>query len=220
MPSPRTAPPDRTPSLTYSVVDVETTGLSPGSGDRIVEIGVARLDADGNIVDAFDTLVNPDGPVRATRIHGINNAMVSDAPRFGDIIERLCAVLDGSVLAAHNAGFDMGFLREEFRRAGTPFPRLKPVCTLVLARRHLNRLPSKSLEACRRYLGIADEGAHSALADARAAAGVLRHIIETSGPPERPDLFTSPIEPVRAQPGLFDDSPVPLKPRTPEEATV
>lgn len=206
--------------MIYSVIDVETTGLSSGSGDRIVEIGVARLSDDGSIIDTFDSLVNPEGPVKATRIHGITDAMVTDAPRFPDIIERLCTILDGTVPAAHNASFDMGFLKEEFRRAGIPFPNVKPVCTLILARRHLSHLPSKSLESCRRFLGIDDSGAHNALADAHAAAGVLRYIIESHGKPERPMLFKSPFEQHNAQPGLFDEIPAPLKPRPPEGAKI
>ena len=199
--------------MIYSLIDVETTGLSSGSGDRILEIGVARLTEDGNITDVFDTLVNPGKPVGATHVHGITDAMVAAAPTFGDIIERLCTVLEGTIPAAHNASFDMGFLKEEFRRAGTPFPRFNPVCTLILARRHMSRLPSKSLESCRRYLGIDDSGAHSALADARAAAGVLRYIIESYGLPERSTPFKSPFTRNNEQPELFGEAPAPLKPR-------
>ena len=204
--------------MIFSVIDVETTGLSSRGGDRIVEIGVARLTGDGEVIDAFDTLVNPGGPVRATHVHGITDAMVADAPRFPDIAERLCAVLDGTVLAAHNAGFDMGFLKEEFRRTGSAFPSSGSVCTLILARRYLKELPSKSLESCRKYLGIDGTGAHNALADARAAAVVLRHFIEVHDFAARTPSFVSPRGAADAQRGLFDEPLKPLKPRLPEGA--
>jgi DNA polymerase III epsilon subunit family exonuclease len=202
--------------MIFSVIDVETTGLSPRNGDRVVEIGVVRLDADGTITDVFDTLVNPERRVEATGIHGISDAMVKGAPTFRDILPRLCSLIDGTVLTAHNASFDLGFLREEFRRSGTVFPALTPVCTLILARKHLPGLTSRSLGACRRYLEIPDGGAHSALADARAAAVLLLHIIRNHNPELTARPFRSAAAAVSG--GLFDFEPK-LKPRKVKEIT-
>ena len=94
--------------MIFSVIDVETTGLSAKTGDRILEIGVTRLTPDGKIVDTLDTLINPGRAVQATHVHGITDEMVRDAPDFRDIIPHLNTVLDGTVIAAHNASFDIG----------------------------------------------------------------------------------------------------------------
>ena len=198
--------------MTFSVIDVETTGLSARGGDRILEIGVAQLDEDGRIADVLDTLVNPGRQVRATHVHGITDAMVRDAPRFRDIAAMLISVLDGTVVAAHNAAFDTGFLTEEFRRAGMALPAFRSVCTLNLARRYLNALPSRSLASCRRFLGLPDEGAHNALADARAAAAVLHHLMVRHDAIIDAEPFSGPsVDPNQLMlPDLVD---VPLKSR-------
>lgn len=196
--------------MIFSVIDVETTGLSAKNGDRILELGVVKINENGEILDSLDTLVNPAGKVQATHIHGITDTMVSEAPEFRDIIPHLCSVLDGSVIAAHNAPFDLGFLREEFRRAGTSLPAITPLCTLVLARKYLKNLPSKSLASCRSYLHLPDDGAHNALADARAAAHLLIYFLEKYAP----DIVNKPFK--SALPdysgGLFNEQPR-LKPR-------
>ena len=188
--------------MIYSVIDVETTGLSANAGDRILEIGIARLEEDGRIVDVLDTLVNPEGPVRATHVHGISAHMVEGAPTFTALIPKIQSVLDGTVIAAHNASFDMGFLKAEYRRSGVSFKLPPAVCTLVLARKLLPHLKSKSLESCRRMLGLSDEGAHNALADARSAAHLLQYL-KTNHPGEAGgQAFFLPEE--NQAPGLFD----------------
>ncbi len=167
--------------MTYSVIDVETTGLSPARGDRVIEIGIARLNEDGSIEAVLDSLVNPQRVVSATHVHGISDEMVAEAPMFRDILPKVDSILDGTVISAHNATFDLSFLREEYRRSGAKLPLVKPACTLVMARRYLSALPSRSLESCRRYLGISDDGAHNALADAIAAAELLKYFLEKYG---------------------------------------
>lgn len=192
--------------MIYSVIDVETTGLSAAGGDRVLEIGIARLDEKGRIEPVLDTLINPGRPVTATHVHGISGDMVEDAPRFRDILPLIDDILAGTVISAHNAGFDLGFLREEYRRAGVKLPFIKPACTLILARRYLASLPSKSLESCRRHLGISDEGAHNALADAMAAAELLRHFIRDHE--AKPDAVTyRKVGSSDTHPGLFDEEP-------------
>lgn len=199
--------------MTFSVIDVETTGLSAKNGDRILELGVVELNENGEILDSLDTLVNPARRVEATHVHGITDAMVGDAPEFRDIIPHLCSVLNGSIITAHNASFDLGFLREEFRRAGTKLPSITPVCTLILARKYLNNLPSKSLASCRSFLQLPDDGAHNALADARAAAYLLKYFLEKFSPEITNRPFVSTLPDYSG--GLFDEPPR-LKPRAAE----
>jgi DNA polymerase III epsilon subunit family exonuclease len=205
--------------MIFSVIDVETTGLSPNSGDRVLEIGIVRMDQSGTIREELDTLVNPGRPVRATKIHGITDEMVADAPSFREILPFLNEALNGTIIAAHNASFDLGFLRAEYQRAGTPMPSTKPLCTLVLARKYFAALPSRSLESCRRHLGITDDGAHNALADARSAALVLQYFLTHH------HHDTEALQPFRADvskyggPGLFDNV-VEMKPRSNHGARV
>ena len=101
-------------------VDLETSGLSPGA-DRITEIGVVTAD-DGS-VEEWTTLVNPgrDLTERSRFYNGITSHELADAPRFGAIAAHLAARLAGRLFVAHNARFDFGFLRAEFRRAGIEF---------------------------------------------------------------------------------------------------
>jgi len=197
--------------MIFSVLDVETTGLSAKNGDRILEIGIVRIDESGNIDTVFDTLINPGTPVKATRVHGISDEMLRGAPSFGDIIHHLSAILDGTVIAAHNASFDLGFLREEFRRAGTRLPSTSPVCTLIMARKYLSALPSRSLGACREFLGLSDNGAHNALADAQSAAFLLKYFIREFSPRIKAEPFHSALPDESG--GLFDSEPL-LKPRS------
>ena len=189
--------------MTFSVIDVETTGLSAKSGDRILEIGIVRLTDNGEPIEKLDTLVNPGMKVRATHVHGITDEMVRDAPRFREIVPHLCSLLDGTVIAAHNASFDLGFLREEFRRSGTSLPFISPVCTLVLARKYFTSLPSRTLTSCRQFLDLPDDGAHNALADARSAAYLLKHFLREF----RPEINVKPFKSA-----LSDNKPA-LKPR-------
>ncbi|MCK5736028.1 MAG: 3'-5' exonuclease, partial [Spirochaetaceae bacterium] len=153
----------------------------------------------------LDTLINPGVQVRATHVHGITDEMISDAPQFRDIVHHLSSILDGTVIAAHNASFDLGFLREEFRRAGTSLPFITPVCTLVMARNYLKSLPSKSLESCRDFLGLSEKGAHNALADAWSAASLLKYFIEEFNPQFNVKPFHSALPDESG--GLFDTTP-------------
>ena len=196
--------------MIFSVIDVETTGLSAKRGDRIVEIGIVRLNETGEIETVLDTLINPEGPVRASDVHGISSGMVEEAPPFRDIMHHLSSLLDGTVIAAHNASFDLGFLREEFGRAGAELPSISPVCTLILARKYLSHLPSRSLDSCRRFLGLTDDGAHNALADAFSAASLLRFFIREYAPRFNDEPFRSALSDENGW--LFDSAPS-LKPR-------
>ena len=117
-PQPLPAAQDDLDSLSYAVVDVETTGTSASGGDRITEVAVVVLRA-GEVVQRFETLVNPERaiPPMITALTHITWEMVKDAPRFGDICAELLDVLSGNVFVAHNADFDWRFVSAEVARA-------------------------------------------------------------------------------------------------------
>lgn len=168
----------------FAVIDVETTGF--GRVDRIVEIGVVVLDrASGEVVDEFDTLVNPQRDVGATHIHGITATMLEAAPTFEDIAGTLARVLGGNTLVAHNLPFDQRFVLQEFERAGIQVDPGEGVCTLRLTGERLDL-------ACRRF-GVELSHQHRALSDARATAALLVHL-EPAGS-SRPVLVRSDVAP-------------------------
>jgi DNA polymerase-3 subunit epsilon len=165
--------------LTYVVVDVETTGASPDRGDRITEFAAVEV-RDGAISDEFSSLVNPGVPIPAwiSRLTGITDAMVADAPRFDDIAGMVRDRLEGRVFVAHNVPFDWRFVSAEMRRAASVLPTGPRLCTLRLARRALPGLPRKGLDSVSAYYGIEIEGRHRAGGDAVATAGVLLRLLE------------------------------------------
>ncbi|GIG36255.1 exonuclease domain-containing protein [Cellulomonas pakistanensis] len=166
------APVAPAPRAVFAVLDVETTGLA-AARDRVLELSVIRCDASGRPIDEWSSRFNPQGPVGATHIHGITAADVADAPLFAAEVAAVASRLSGLVLVAHNARFDLAFLRAEFARAGWAMPWAPALCTLEESRRHLPSLARRRLPDCCAAAGVRHQGAHSALGDARAAAGLL-----------------------------------------------
>lgn len=168
-------------ALPYVVVDVETTGGSPWSGDRVTEVAAVHVDG-ASVTPVFSTLVNPERPIpwHITRLTGIDDAMVRGAPTFRDLAGELAAHLVGRVFVAHNARFDFGFLDAEFGRiAPTPLATLvsAQVCTVRLARRLLAHLPRRNLDAVSHHYGVEIADRHRAAGDAMATAHVLRGLL-------------------------------------------
>lgn len=167
----------RTPiqDVSLAFFDVETTGLNPALGHRVVEIGIVCSIGEAILVE-YQQLVNPQRPSDpgALRVHGITDAMVRDAPLFADIADRVLALLDGAVFVGHNALFDMGFLRAELDRAQRPRPRIAALDTLTLARTCWYA-PSYSLDNLCLGLGIRKQG-HRALGDAQATRQLFMQI--------------------------------------------
>jgi DNA polymerase-3 subunit epsilon len=168
----------------YAVLDLETTGFSPATGDRIVELAIARVDARGRIEDEYSTVLNPGRDVGPVFVHGISNSEVQDAPRFEDVAGELLARMDGAVVVAHNAVFDERFLVAEFDRAGIAVPVSPAVCSLWLARRTL-RTPNHKLTTLARSAGLSTVSAHAALADVRMVAALLPQMLAVHGEPLR-----------------------------------
>jgi len=154
---------------TLAVVDVETTGFTPGP-DRVVEVAVVRMTADGVIEDEWVSLLNPGRDVGPTWVHQITDDMVAGAPEFADIADELLDRLAGAVVVAHNARFDAGFLTHELVTAGVEAPQLPGACTMQLARWSGLAVANYKLATCCQALGLVNAGAHSALGDARVTA--------------------------------------------------
>ena len=157
------------------VIDLETTGFSPQRGDRVIEIGAVVVER-GELVDEFQTLIQVPRsiPWQASRVHGITDQMLAGQPLPEEVFPALRDFIGGSVLVAHNAPFDLPFLRHEFGRLGLGLPN-RHCCTLELARRRLPHLPDHRLATVARHLlgDVPDDlRLHRALDDARLTAQV------------------------------------------------
>lgn len=152
--------------ITFTAFDFETTGLEPAV-HKIVEFGGARFKG-GEIVETFEALVNPgvsiDGD--AGKISGITNDMVKDQPAVETMLAPFVEFIGDSVLVAHNAAFDMGFLRAALDRAGLSPVKNLIIDTQVLAQKAFPRLKSYSLQNLVAELGLPQGNAHRALDDA------------------------------------------------------
>jgi len=159
----------------FVAFDFETTGLSP-QFDRVVEIGAvsfsmikekgswkARVDGE------FSTLVNPGRPIpsEVSAIHGIDDLAVSAAPDFSRAAADFCRFIENAILVAHNAPFDVGFLKAEASRAGIPVPANPAYDTIAIAKTAVSGLPSYSLKALAASFGIIQNAAHRGADDAR-----------------------------------------------------
>src|SRR4051812_42687800 len=124
---------------TFVVVDLETTGGSPASS-AITEIGAVKVRG-GEVLGEFQTLVDPGFgiPPFITVLTGITDGMVAAAPRLSEVLPAFLEFARGTVLVAHNAPFDLGFLRAACAELGHPWPAFRKVDTAVLARRTLSR---------------------------------------------------------------------------------
>ena len=167
--------------LAFVVFDSETTGLEPDNGDEIVQIAAVRM-MGGKIVEgeAFDTLVDPERsiPAASTKVHRIDETMVQGAPTIDAAGRRFHRFAEGAVLVAHNAPFDMAFLRRHEARIGRVFDH--PVMdTVLLSAILFGRTEHHSLDALTARLGVSlpDELRHTAMGDARATAEALERMI-------------------------------------------
>lgn len=154
--------------LDMTIVDLETTGVL--NADRVVEVALVRLSPSGDIVDSFESLVNPERDVGKTEIHGITPSMVSAAPTFDELAHSIAERVEGTVLVAHNLPFDSRMLGLEFERLGTMFDQGTGLCTLRATQSRLD-------VACSQY-GIEHPAAHRALEDALVTSQLLMRLLE------------------------------------------
>ncbi len=159
----------------FIAIDVETTGFSPLRGDRVIEIAAVAFDRDG-IRREFQSLINAEKriPFHAQQVHGITNEMLTGAPDPAEVFAQFQSFAKDCVLVAHNAVFDVGFLRYEFARLGMGFDK-RYQCTLEMCRKKYSSLPNHRLETvCRHLFGREMDNVqlHRALDDARMVARV------------------------------------------------
>lgn len=168
----------------YAVVDIETTG-GLFKRDRITEIGIVLHDGD-NIVDEWGSLINPGRsiPPHITRITGITNKMVEDAPFFYEVAKEVVEKTENAIFVAHNVRFDYSFIKQAFEELGYTFTK-KQLCTVRLSRKAFPGLRSYSLGNLIKHFGISVENRHRALDDARATAILLGSILQQNDSKER-----------------------------------
>jgi DNA polymerase-3 subunit epsilon len=162
----------------FAVVDVETTGMRAVAGDRITEIAVAVVHGERREI-VFQSLVNPERPIpRAIRsITNITNEMVRQAPRFGEVAEKLLAALSGRVFVAHNARFDWNFVSAELLRSRDLRLDGTRLCTVRLARRLVKGVRSCGLDNLCRFFGFRNDARHRAAGDAWVTAELLWRLL-------------------------------------------
>jgi DNA polymerase III epsilon subunit family exonuclease len=166
--------------LEYAVIDVETTGWTP-EDSGITEIGAVRVRR-GEIVAEFTSLVNPGTPVPEpiAELTGISDQMLAPAPPVAAVLPGLLAFAEGCVLTAHNAPFDVGFLRAACAASGLSWPGYPVIDTVRLARQLMvtpDEVPDCKLQTLAGFFGTPVQPTHRALADARATAWVLRQLL-------------------------------------------
>ena len=163
---------------TFVVFDIETTGLSKET-ESITEIGAVKV-VDGKIIDRFSTFVNPERPIPAeiTKLTGITNEMVADAPVITEILPKFLEFCQDAVLVAHNANFDTGFIRLNAERKCGIEVKNTVLDTLELSRALLPELKKHKLDIVCEQLGVSLEGHHRAVNDAEATAEVFLRFID------------------------------------------
>ncbi len=170
--------------VTFVVVDLETTGGSAAS-EAITEIGAVKVRG-GEVLGEFATLIDPGRsiPPQIVMLTHITDAMVYDAPRIGAVLPSFLEFIRGCVLVAHNAGFDVGFLRAACAAEGAVWPNPPVIDTVRLARQVLTKAeaPSVRLGVLAPLLGASVAPDHRALTDARATVDVLHALFERLGP--------------------------------------
>lgn len=190
-------------------VDLETTGAT-ATADRITEIGIVEVDDAG--IREWTQLVNPEAPIPGfiQSMTGITDDMVRDAPTFDAVAGEVLDRLKGRLFIAHNARFDYGFLKNEFRRAGHDF-RATVLCTVKLSRRVFPEHRRHGLDALIERHGLRVEGRHRALADAQLIHQFWQ-MLSKSQPEDRlaaliKELTARPSLPAHLDPGIVDELP-------------
>jgi len=148
--------------ITWTFLDVETTGLDPSLGERICEVSILRC-RNGEVLEKFQSLIDPRKTIspEAQAVNGITPEMLQGKPSFSETAPKILSMIQDSVIVCHNAPFDIGFLKTEFGRLGQSLPPLTVVDTLKLARKHF-RYAKNSLGYLARELGVPSEGWHRA----------------------------------------------------------
>lgn len=171
--------------VTFVAFDTETTGFN-ARGGRVVEIAGVKFTLDGKVHGAFQSLINPGMPIPygAMRVHGITDEDVHGQPDARHVLSQFFSFLDGpdTVLVAHNAPFDINFLRHEIARHDLRVPQNRVMDTLTLSRRYFRHLPNHRLATVARSLGLAIELEHRAFPDSLLVKGILTRVFKELEP--------------------------------------
>jgi DNA polymerase III epsilon subunit family exonuclease len=170
-------------NIEFVSFDIETTGLSPALA-KIVELSGIRFRLDDDAVSIFSTLINPGCliPPQVTAIHGITNEMVADAPCASEVIPGFFRWIGDPdiVLVAHNASFDLGFLKFAIAKEQLPVPMNHVIDTLSLSRRLVEDVPNYKLSTLTSELALGGGGYHRALSDSHHVRNLLTHLIKSN----------------------------------------
>lgn len=196
------------PVITY--LDLETTGATP-LVDRITEIALVRYEH-GQEVARWQTLVNPEMPIPPfiQQLTGISNDMVQSAPKFAEVAGTLAEYLEGAVLAAHNARFDHGFLKSEYKRLGHML-RQRVLCTVKLSRQLYPQFKQHGLDAIMQRHNLSTASRHRAMSDVELMIGFVQSAQRELGLARLQEVATElakrPSVPSGLDPRLIDDIP-------------
>ena len=163
--------------LMYAIVDIETTG-GYAAANGITEISIHVFNGSG-VVEKYETLINPQQPIPPyiCAMTGITDEMVSTAPVFSQVAEKIYSILSDKIFIAHNVNFDYSFVKSHLREAGYDL-NSKKLCTVRLSRKIIPGLPSYSLGKLCDSLGIINTSRHRAGGDAAATTEVFRLLLE------------------------------------------
>lgn len=200
----------RAADLEYAVLDLETTGLDPGTGARVVEAAVVRVRGDGKVVEEFSSLVDPRAEVFGQGFHGIHASEVVGAPTVADLVPHLTRLFSGAVVVSHNLDFEQRFLSSELLPAGLPEGHAG-LCTLRALRAQIDLERYSLPRASHALSGHWPTGQHTALGDARACAMLLVELIANAPGPLR---YRGLLPRVLPAPRANGPEPARWKPRT------
>jgi DNA polymerase III epsilon subunit-like protein len=180
----------------FAIIDLETSGFNP-PGSKILEIAILKIDKEGNEIDRFETLIDPeDGNVGRTDIHGIDLQMLRGAPTFDEVSGRVLELIQDSIVVAHNARFEENFLAFELNEAGHDLDLIPALDTLWLARNTID-LPNYKLDTVVTGFNERILDAHTALGDVIAVSKILPEMLTRIGqlyyPVSHPQLPNSSV---------------------------
>jgi DNA polymerase-3 subunit epsilon len=202
-PAPPPGPPWDLPlaETPFAFVDLEMTGLDVKT-NRVIEICIVRTRGKER-EDSLETLINPGlGAAFQTDVHGLNETLLENAPRFGEVADRIETLLGGAILVAHAAIWDTSFLEAEFERLGRPVDFSWYLDTLTLARRAM-RADSYALQSLADQLGVADRVAHRAADDVRVLRALFDRVCAELSPRSARDLWHVRIAERHARPDIL-----------------
>jgi len=203
------------------VLDTETTGFDPKTGDRLIEVGCIEIEDLLPTGRTFHSFVNPERliPPDAIRVHGITDDKVKDAPKFREVVKELMDFIGDAPVIAHNAAFDRNFIDHECGLCGHPLiEETRWIDTLQLAQKRFPGMANSLDALCKRFkISLVERSLHGALIDARLLADVY---LELKGGKERRLDLTSvravASQAATAAAGAYGPRPRPLAPRSTE----